>query len=141
MLLQRILPSTWKIYVKRKRIPRDSLPFFHDRFVFNGRGALRILSRCPAPDAITLLPEHENSSFPLSFIIVEKLRAAYFHDHMEKEGKRKGKLLYLVFIRVFIRARVKRPIARDNRFWRINDVVYHLFLTVEGGKSKRRKDK
>lgn len=93
MLLQRILPSTWKIYVKRKRIPRDSLPFFHDRFVFNGRGALRILSRCPAPDAITLLPGHENSSFPLSFITVEKLRVAYFHDHVSAKEKEKENYL------------------------------------------------
>lgn len=92
MLLRWILLSTGKIYVKRTTILRGFVTSFHDRFVFNGRGALRILSRCSASDAITLLSGHENSSFPLSYITLEKRRTKYFHNltRSKKEGKLSG---------------------------------------------------
>lgn len=100
---------------EKKEDSTGFVTFFHDRFVFNGRGALRILSRCPAPDAIALLPGHESSSFPLSFITVEKLRAAYFHDRVH-EGKRRK-----IISPVFIRARVGGELVRNGQLREITD--------------------
>lgn len=116
MLLRWILLSTGKIYVKRTTILRGFVTSFHDRFVFNGRGALRILSRCSASDAIMLLSGHENSSFPLSYITLEKRRTKYFHN-LTRSKKKENYLDGFSWRSSTLAGRCeKQAIARDNSF-------------------------
>lgn len=91
MFFCRILLSAGKIYVKRRTIPRDSLPLSTTGSCLMGGVPCGYLRRCSAFDAITLLPGHEKSSF--SFVIHragKTMRCIFSRSY--RRGKSDGKL-------------------------------------------------
>lgn len=127
MSRRRILLSTGKIYVERRRILRDSLPLSTAGSCLMGGVPCGYFHAAPPPTRSHYCPDTKT---PRSLYHSSRRENNPLHIFTGARGGREkgGKIISLLFLlaRARLERREKRAIPRDNSSWRINDVVYRL---------------